>query len=348
MHASDLDPPRRNRSLKTIFALAIVVGMILAGTMVWALTAQSNDFAFVPRSAQAALPVVTLEDQKPPPKDAGKVYFSTVGVRHATMFETWFGVGDGGELVPEHAVISPGETEQDRQRLESVSMGASQQSAEIVALRALGYDVEVRPAGVRIVGMGVDAPVNKDGAAIGDIIVSVDATPIRTTQSLRDALQVVGPDRPVRLRLHRNGGFEDISTTTTKGPNGQTLLGIVPSQANQVDTPRAVTYSVEGVGGPSAGLSFALQIYSAGKNYADLKGLTVAATGTIDEQGNVGPIGGAAQKAIGAGRVGADLFLVPRDNYAEAAETAPAGVKVIAVSSFDEALAAIATAGAAA
>jgi PDZ domain-containing protein len=344
MDATDLKPPHSNRGLKTIIALAVVMLLLVAGTMVWALTAQSKDFAFVPRAAQAALPVVTLEGQKPPPDDAGAVYFSTVGVRHATIFETWFGVGDGGELVPEHAIISPGETEQDRKRLEMVSMSSSQQSAEIVALRALGYDVQVKAAGVRIVGIGMDAPIGQNGAKIGDIIVSVNTTPIRTTQALRDALQAVGPERPVRVRLHRGGDFEDVTTTTTKGPDGQALLGIVPSQANRIDTPRAVTYKVEGVGGPSAGLSFALQIYSAGRDYADLGGLTVAATGSLNEKGEVGSVGGAAQKAIGAGRVGAALVLVPQDNFAEAAKAAPAGLRVVAVASFDEALAAIQTA----
>lgn len=333
-----------SRALKTILVVAAVLVTVVVGTLVWSLSAQSSDFAFVPRSAQPARPVVTLEGQKPPPKDAGAVYFSTVGVRRATIYETWFGVGDGGELVPEHAVLSPGETDADRARLEKMTMGASQQAAEIVALRALGYDVKVEPAGVRVVGIDPRAPALDDGVELGDVILAVDGTPLRTTEQLRDALAEVGPDRPVRLRIHRDGTFEEIATTTMRGPTGKALLGIVPSQARLVDTPREVRYSVEGVGGPSAGLSFALQIYSAGKDYADLHGLKVAATGTIDDEGKVGSIGGAAQKAIGAGRVDADLFLVPAENAEEATAAAPAGVRVVPVRTFDEALAAIAAA----
>lgn len=332
------------RILKAILIVAAVLVMAVVGTLVWSLSAQSSDFAFVPRAAQPALPVVTLEGQKPPPDGAGSVYFSTVGVRRATLYETWFGVDDGGELVPEHAILSPGETDADRARLEKMSMGASQQAAEIVALRALGYDVEIEPAGVRVIGIDPKAPALDDGIELGDVILAVGSTPIRTTQQLRDALTAIGPDRPVSLRIHRDADFEQIATRTMRGPTGKALLGIVPSQARLIDTPREVRYSVEGVGGPSAGLSFALQIYSAGKDYADLRGLKVAATGSIDEDGKVGSIGGAAQKAIGAGRVDADLFLVPAANAAEAKAAAPAGVRVVAVRTFDEALAAIAAA----
>lgn len=331
------------RSLKAVLTLAAVLLAIVAGTLVWALSAQSDDFAFVPRSAQPALGAVTLEDQPPAPKGAGSVWFSTVGVRHATVWETWFGIDGGGELVPRHALISPGESEEDRSRLEAVSMDASQINAEIVALRALGVEVDVRPDGVRIVGMDPKAPILADGAQLGDVIVAVDGVPIVTTAALRAAVARAGADAPIALELRRP--HEDapvaIETSTLRGPKGEALLGIVPSEARTVATERTVEYSVDGVGGPSAGLAFALQIYSAGRDYANLGGLRVAATGTLSEEGEVGSIGGAAQKAIGAGRVDADLFLVPRDNYRDAAAAAPDGVDVVAVSDFDDALAAI-------
>lgn len=334
------------RSLKAVLTLAAVLLAIVAGTLVWALSAQSDDFAFVPRAAQPALGAVTLEDQPTAPKGAGSVWFSTVGVRHATIWETWFGIDGGGELVPRHALISPGESEEDRSRLEAVSMDASQVNAEIVALRALGEEVDVRADGVRIVGIDPTAPIRADGAQLGDVIVAVDGVPVVTTAALRAAVARAGADAPIALELRRPHAEDPvaIATTTLRGPTGEALLGIVPSEARTVATERSVEYAVDGVGGPSAGLAFALQIYSAGKDYANLGGLKVAATGTLSEVGKVGSIGGAAQKAIGAGRVDADIFLVPRANYAAAAAAAPAGVDVVAVSSFEDALAAIARA----
>ena len=331
------------RSLKAVLALAGVLIALLAGVLVWSLAARSDDFAFVPRAAQPAIGVVELEGEPKPPAGAGSVWFSTVGIRHASVWESWFGVDGGGEIVPRHALIGPGETEEDRSRLEAVSMGASQVNAEIVALRALGEEVEVRSDGVRIVGIDPDAPIRADGAQLGDVIARIDGTDVLTTGALRAAVRRAGPDAPVTIELRRPHEAQPLrlETRTTRGPDGEALLGIVPSEARTVETSRGVEYAVDGVGGPSAGLAFALQIYSAGKDYANLGGLRVAATGSISEDGAVGSIGGAAQKAIGAGRVDADLFLVPRANYRAAADAAPDGVEVVAVGTFDEALAAI-------
>lgn len=337
------------RPLKAVLALAGVLVALLAGVLIWSVAAQSDDFAFVPRAAQPAIGVVELEGEPSPPAGAGSVWFSTVGIRHATVWESWFGIDGGGEIVPRHALISPGESEEDRSRLEAVSMGASQVNAEIVALRALGEDVEVRADGVRIVGLDPDAPLRADGAQLGDVIVRVGDRQIRTTDELRAAVREAGADAPVSVELRRPHEEAPLrlETRTTRGPKGEALLGIVPSEARTVETERGVEYTVDGVGGPSAGLAFALQIYSAGSDYANLGGLKVAATGSISEAGEVGSVGGAAQKAIGAGRVDADLFLVPRDNYRAAADAAPDGVEVVAVGTFDEALAAISRAAAA-
>ena len=211
----------------------------------------------------------------------------------------------------------------------------------MVGLRALGVPVTVKSKGVRIVGIDPQAPIATSGAVLGDIIVAVNEERINTTDELRAALTAVGAKQPVTLMLHRAGEMETVTTQTIKGPKNTPMLGIVPSEASVVESTRKVTYSIEGVGGPSAGLAFALQIYSAGKGYTNLKGLRVAATGTLNMQGTVGPIGGAGEKAIGAGRVDADLFLVPMANVADARAGAPNGVRVIGVNNFTDALQAI-------
>ena len=329
------------RLLKLILVVALVAAVLTGGTLVWALESESDDFAFVPRAAQPTLPVVELEGQQPPPAGAGSVLFSTVGVRHASIFETWFGVGDGGELVPAHALVSPGESDADRSRLDSVAMGGSQETAEVVALRALGYAVVVKPAGVRIIGLSLDAPIRSDGAVLGDVIIAVDGKTIRTTDDLRQAVRAIGAGKSLAVTVHRDGKALRIATHTMTGTDGAVVLGIIPASASIVETPRAVTYSVEGVGGPSAGLAFALEIYSAGKAYANLGGLRVAATGTLAIDGSVGPIGGVAQKTIGAARANADLFLVPSDNAEEARAAAPPGVTIVPVGSFSDAVKAI-------
>jgi PDZ domain-containing protein len=329
------------RILRLLLISAIVAAIATGGVLVWALQADSSDFAFVPRAAVPTIGVVTVAGQEPAPKGAGSLFYSTVGVRHATIFETWFGVADGGELLPAHSILQPGESEADRSRLDSVAMDSSQSAATVVGLRALGVPVTVKSKGVRIVGIDPQAPIATSGAELGDIIVAVGEERINTTDELRAELTAVGAKKPVTLTLHRASEMETVTTQTIKGPKNTPMLGIVPSEASVVVSTRKVTYTIEGVGGPSAGLAFALQIYSAGKGYANLKGLRVAATGTINMQGTVGPVGGTSEKAIGAGRVDADLFLVPKANVADARAGAPNGVRVIGVNNFTDALRAI-------
>jgi PDZ domain-containing protein len=326
------------RTLRSILVLAVVAIVACGAIVLWALQAQSSDFAFVPRAAQPTLGAVKLEGEKTPAPGSGRLYFTTVGVRHATVWETWFGVGDGGQLVPEHAVQPAGESDEERARLDTEAMGSSQDAAEVVGLRALGYRVTVTSTGVQIAGIDPGAPIANDGAQLGDLILRAQAKRITTIDSLREVLATVGAEHRVALGLHRDGKLVTIDTETIEGQDDRPILGILPAQASRVTSSRKVTYSVEGVGGPSAGLAFALQIYSAGKDYANLHGRRVAATGTLSMVGTVGPIGGVGEKAIGARRAGAELFLVPKANAAEARKVNVEGLKIVPVENFTEAL----------
>jgi PDZ domain-containing protein len=221
-------------------------------------------------------------------------------------------------------------------------MDSSQDAATVVGLRALGYPVEVEAAGVQIAGMDASTPIAKDGAELGDLILKAAQRPVTTVASLRTIIGDVGADRPVALDVHRNGDVRTINTATIAGANDRPILGIRPAQANTINAPRQVTYAIEGVGGPSAGLAFALQIYSAGKGYANLHGLRVAATGSLSMAGTVRPIGGVAEKAIGARRAGADIFLVPKANAAAARAAGVQDLTIIPVENFTQALRAIA------
>jgi PDZ domain-containing protein len=329
------------RLLRWVLALALIAVVATGGVLLWAQAVSSDDFAFMPAAAQPALPVVTLEGQAEPPPGAGSVYFSTVTIRRASVYETWAGVDDGGALVPEYAVMGPDQTDEDKRELDQLTMRASQQAAEVVALRALGVEVEVVDAGVRVVGLPSDSPVREAGGRVGDLIVGLGDEPVRTVARLRTLLAEAGADREVGLVVHRDGGTETLRVRTIDGPDGRVMIGIVPGQETTVETDRPVAYAVDGVGGSSAGLAFALQIYSAGRGYANLGGLRVAATGTLELDGTVRSVGGVAQKAIGAARSDIDLFLVPDDNLEEARAAAPEGLQVVGVGSFDEALAAV-------
>jgi PDZ domain-containing protein len=95
------------------------------------------------------------------------------------------------------------------------------------------------------------------------------------------------------------------------------------------------------VGGPSAGLAFALDLMEELGRDID-HGYRIAATGEIFLDGSVATIGGVKQKTIGARRSGMDLFLVPGENAAEARRYAN-GLRIIPVDSFQQALQELAT-----
>jgi Lon-like protease len=107
--------------------------------------------------------------------------------------------------------------------------------------------------------------------------------------------------------------------------------------------PFTVSIDLDQIGGPSAGLMFTLGIIDK-LQPADLTGgKVIAGTGTMDDDGNVGPIGGIPQKLVGAKKAGAQIFLVPKDNCAEALKNAVAGLPMAEVATVDDALTAIKT-----
>jgi PDZ domain-containing protein len=97
-----------------------------------------------------------------------------------------------------------------------------------------------------------------------------------------------------------------------------------------------------GVGGPSAGLAFALDVMEAFGRDVD-RGYKVAATGELELDGTVAPIGAVKQKTIGAREADVDVFLVPAGSNAREARRYAKGLRILAVNSFPQALAALAT-----
>ena len=133
----------------------------------------------------------------------------------------------------------------------------------------------------------------------------------------------------------------EVRTTAAPGDADRPVIGITISQSANIDLPVDVDIDLGDVGGPSAGLAFALDVMEELGRNVD-RGHKVAATGEIELDGTVAPIGGAAQKAIGARRAGVDVFLVPGENAAEARSTA-GDMRVIPVDTFQQALRALAT-----
>lgn len=326
------------RSLGVLLVSIVVAFLLAAGVMVWATSAQSDDFAFVPQAATPVADVLVVEDAPPPPAGSGRVYYSSVGIRHATMFESWFGVDDGGRLVSEEEFLGPHGDRETENRIMDLTMDVSQANAVLVAARALGIPAELESDGNLVVMVDPEGPYAKAGGTFGDIIIAIDGAPATTLDEAKAIITAKPVGTAFAIDVIREDEPRTLTATSVMGPEDDPIIGVGLRPDYRVETPLEVEFTVENVGGPSAGLAFALQIYSAEKEFANLGGLRVAATGAIEEDGTVTSVGGVPQKAIGAGRVNADVFLVPSDNVEEARANAPAGVDVVGVASFDEAL----------
>jgi PDZ domain-containing protein len=167
---------------------------------------------------------------------------------------------------------------------------------------------------------------------------------VRTTADLRRAVGTVEPGDPVLVRVRRDGRVRDVTVTTVRAPDDprRPIIGIRVAQAATIRLPVQVDIDLGDVGGPSAGLPFALDVLQELGRDID-RGHKVAATGELELDGSVAPIGGMKQKVLGVREAGADVFLVPAGDNAEVAKRYAGNLRVIPVENFQQALRALAT-----
>jgi len=322
----------------------VLLGLLglVATAILWWLPA--GDFILAPDRAKPLAGRVVVQDGRPEGK--GDVYYVDVLVRRLRLLEKYlpFTRPDGSTTVPESALLPPGTTETERERQNQVDMDRSEQIASVVALRTLGYKVVATPRGALVVDIYADAPaVGK--LRPGDVIVAVDGVPVRTPEALRAEIGRRKPGEPVRFTVRREGKATDVTVRTIPNPTDRTrpIVGITVDQDADIKLPLHVNINLGDVGGPSAGLPFALEI--ARKLGRDVThGCKVAATGELALDGTVVPIGGVEQKTLGARRAGVDIFLVPAGRNAADARRYANGLRIVPVESFQQAFRKLTTA----
>jgi Lon-like protease len=324
--------------------LALSGAALLAAVVFAAWTLPSDDYLFVPNGAHAIADKVDVQGTKDR-DDGGGIYYVDVTVQRARWLERLFAFArpNGASLVPAQAVTAPGETFRDRVAEARDEMSRSERVAAAVAFRAAGLDVDTIPRGVLIESVAVDVPA-AGTLRSGDVIVRAQGHEVRTTDALRAAMRSVEPGEPVRIRVRREGKLLQRTIRTVPAPDDakRAIIGIRVTQDAQIRLPRKVDIDLGDVGGPSAGLPFALQIYQELGNDVD-RGYRVAATGEIGLDGSVGDVGGIKQKTFGVRDAGADVFLVPAGENAATARRYAGGLRVIPVESFEQALHALQT-----
>jgi PDZ domain-containing protein len=323
--------------LKRLAVAAAVLGALgLAATFVlWVLPA--DEFIFTPDRAKPLAERVQVEGAGP--AGSGDVYYVDVYVRRTSLLEDLFPFTrpDGATVVREQDLLPPGTSEEERDRQTAAEMVRSESIASVVALRALGYDVVATPRGALVIGVASDVPA---AAAIeaGDVIVAVDGKAVRTPSELRVEIGRRKPGDKVKLTIDRSGERIEPTVRTVPNPTDPStpVVGIRVDQEAKIELPIDVDIDLGQVGGPSAGLPFALEIARMlGRNVTH--GCKVAATGELALDGTVLTVGGLKQKTLGARKADVDLFIVPVENAEEAQDHAD-GLRVIPVESFQQAL----------
>ena len=273
-------------------------------------------------------------------RDGGELRMTTVYVTRpqstVNLFEAtsaWLSRDDA--IVPYDAVYAPDETQEDSRTESAVEMVSSQDSAVAAALTELGIDVS--PV-TEVLNVSEDLPA--DGRLeVRDVLLEVDGRPVTSPDDVVEAVRAAPAGEPVEFRIRR-GETERTVQVTPEDVDGTPRVGITPGPG--FDFPFDVSVEIDdSIGGPSAGLMFSLAIYDTLTPGSLTGDAVVAGTGTIDQEGEVGPIGGIPQKIAASREEGAELFLVPVGNCEEA-EKAPRGdMRLAVVSTMHEAVEAI-------
>jgi PDZ domain-containing protein len=304
----------------------------------------SDQYLLIPDTPHPAAAAVQVPKEKPD-GNGGGIYYLDVKERPARQLEVDFpGLApDGSDFVPASAVQPPGANESEAHQFDLEQMATSQQIAAAVALKQLGYKVKVSANGALILATGPGTPAN--GKLVpGDVIVSVDGHPVRTTDRARELLRRHRPGDVVEIGLRNRNGLRTVKLKTIPDPQNPSIpiVGVLLEQAASIKLPFPVSIDTGNIGGPSAGLPFALEVMQKLGKDVD-RGYKVAATGEIFLDGAIGPIGGVRQKIFGARQAGVDIMLVPAGDNAAIARRYAGHVRVIAVKSFRQALRALAT-----
>jgi PDZ domain-containing protein len=319
--------------------VTVLLGSIVVAVLLGAIVA-----APVPYVVLAAGPTVNTlgtEDGKeviqvkgtPTTRSAGQLRLTTVSVRPDTdlLSAIWAWFDDEEAVVPRELIYPPDQTEEQVEQRNAEDFKRSQTSAETAALRELGYPVQVTVTKV------VDGGPSVGVLRTGDVITAVNGTSIETAGGLTDLIRGEPAGTALRVTFRRGAASTTATITSRSAKEGEPpRIGVEIEQRQP--HPFDLSIDLEEIGGPSAGLMFALGIIDK-INPDDLTGgKVIAGTGTIDDEGRVGPIGGIPQKLVGARSAGAVYFLTPADNCAEAQANPVPGLTLAKVATLDEAL----------
>lgn len=340
--------------LCTLIVLAAAAAALYSAPAQWAGRLLPGDsvvdedaVAFLPGSALATSTRIETEGIDVFEPD-GEILLLTVAIDTDLSVFDWItsSMNDAIELRTRESVYGDRSNTEQREHNRHL-MESSKDIATIVALEHLGVHA-ADFTGVLFAGTIEGGPAEGLLEAT-DVILSIDGQPVTTVESLRAVLATLEPGTPAVITVENFETDErrDVEITLGTHPDGGgPFIGVsgVTERLERSPLPFGVDISLGSVGGPSAGLAFALVVIDVLTPGELTGGKRVAVTGSIHLDGSVGDVGGVTQKAVSARNAAAEMIIVPQASV-EDARSGAGDVPVVGVASLDEALQALAVAG---
>lgn len=321
----------------------LVAGVVVVLVATWFVT--SIRLPLIVLSPGLALPVGERVEFPTRSEDelSGLLLLTTVRISQPNSLEAlgaW--LDDDSDVIRRERVIPEGVNAEEYFRGQSEVFEQSGQLAAAAGLRAAGEDVSVSGAGAQVLVVAPDAPA----AGVlrpGDVITAAGGRPVSVAPELVAAVARRKIGEELTLTVRRDGMIRNVDVTLGRfGQQPGPALGIAIGTVDfDIRLPFPVDVDAGDIGGPSAGLLIALTVYDLADEGDLTAGRVIAGTGTIDAQGNVGPVGGVEQKIEAALDADARIFLAPPDEVEQARVAAAERLEILEVATLQEAIAAL-------
>ena len=294
-------------------------------------------FALGPGPAREVVPLIHVDGARTY-GSSGRLVMTTIRFTQVTALGALIAwINPEQAVVNEEVVYPPGLSPSEEEQRAISQMDQSKIDAAAVALSEVTKYPHEHGSGALVELVGTDC--RADGRLFpGDQIVRIDGERVDSKREASRLIDAVPADEPVVFSAEADGEVHDVRVTRGPCPGvNEPVIGII-----LVDSfPFRITIESGDVGGPSAGLMWAVGLYDLLTPGDLTRGRTIAGTGTIDLDGNVGPIGGIIDKVVAARDANADVMLVPQDDFHELRAVDTGDLTLIPVSTFDEALKAL-------
>ncbi len=320
-----------------------------------------REYALTPGDATPVAPLVKVEGVATT-SHQGKIMLTDVYLSSLNAWQ-WLMLHFSShvQFVGADELVEPGVPTDELGAQGYLEMSDSKQAAEVSAFNALGWKTPVTPTGAIVNSVVAPSPARTAGIHVADEIVAVNGTAVTSSCALVRALHGFAPGTTEHLTIDR-ARISPSGTITYRAPSSVILIaGVTPSNegasgcagvsgpskswlgveledGNTYALPAKVMINTQDIGGPSAGLAMTLTLIDKLSKNSISGNQPIAATGTMDVHGNVGDVGGVAEKTVAVQRAGAKYFFVPQVEVATARSAASPGLTIVGVTTLQQAL----------